>query len=397
MRQPLRFALVTPRYHEKVVGGAELHGRWLAEHLAERGHRVDVFTTCALDGETWANALPRGTEQAGPRLAAHRFRVDRTDRVLRIELDRKLRTGARVPWRDEERWLRNGVFSSALETALAQRRGDFDAVLALPYLVGTTYSAFRAVRDRFWLIPCLHDEVYARLAFTRQMLTGAAGLLFNTEPERELARRIEPDLAPSAIVGLGWDPAGPGAPDDFRAKYGVEGDFIVYVGRFESDKNVPALIDSFTRYRERRKRQVTLVMVGGGSLTPPPRDDIRVIDLDWADRDAMLRAARALVQPSVKESLSIVIMQAWLCGLPVLVDARGEVPRDQCRRANGGLWYGSYLEFEAMLDRLLDDPGLAATLGRQGKAYVETDLSWPRVLGRLEDAVDGRLRVAASS
>ncbi len=387
MTTQLRIAVVTPRYHETVVGGAELHARWLAEHLAPRGHHVEVFTTCALDGDTWANALPAGTEALGPNLTVHRFPVDRPDRVVRIELDMQIRAGKPLTSKDEEAWLRNGVASSALERALGRKATAFDVVLAAPYLVGTTYFAFKVAKERFCLIPCLHDEAHARLAFTRRMLTESWGLLFNTSPERDLAKRIEPQIARSEIVGLGWDPAGPGSPEDFRAKYRIDDDFIVYVGRFEGDKNLPKLIDYFVRYKERHPGELKLILIGGGNVRPPDRPDVRVLALDWTDRDAMLRAARVLVQPSIKESLSIVMMQAWLCELVVLVDAHGEVPRDQCLRANGGLWYGSYLEFEAMLERLLDDTELSATLGRQGRRYVETELSWPAVLGRFEETV----------
>jgi glycosyltransferase involved in cell wall biosynthesis len=397
LTRSLEIALVTPRYHKSVVGGAELHGRWLAEHLADRGHRVEVFSTCALDGETWANALPAGSEQLAPNLRVRRFPVDRADRIVRVELDRKLRTGAHVQLGDEELWLRNGVFSTRLERALQEDALRFQVVLAIPYLVGTTYSAFRAAPARFCLIPCLHDEVFARLAFTRRMLRDAWGLMLNTEPERELARRIEPNLARGEIIGLGWDAARPGTSRAFRQKYGVKEEFIVYVGRFESDKNVPELLDHFVRYKERHPGELRLLLVGEGSVRPPRRDDIRVIALDWDDRDAMLRSARVLVQPSIKESLSIVMMQAWLCELPVLVDARGEVPRDQCRRANGGLWYRSYIEFEAMLDRLLADRDLALRLGRQGRRYVETELSWERVLDRFEATVEAWSAVPAAS
>lgn len=387
MTSPLKIGVVTPRYHESVLGGAELHARWLAEHLAARGHQVEVFTTCALDGETWANALPAGTEQAGPNLIVRRFPADRTDRVARVELDMKIRSGASLSDGEEEQWLRNGVASAALEQAVKKDARGLDLLLALPYLVGTTYFAFKEAKPRFCLIPCLHDEAFARMNFTRRMLGESWGVMFNTEPERALAQRIQPQLVRSDIVGLGWDPAGPASPADFRDKYGISDDFIVFVGRLESDKNVPEMIDHFVRYKERHPGDLTLVLAGGGSVRPPERPDVRVVSLDWADRDGMLRAARVLIQPSVKESLSIVMMQAWLCELPVLVDARGEVPRDQCLRANGGLWYRSYLEFEAMLERLLEDRQLAATLGRQGRRYVETELSWPAVLGRFEETV----------
>src|SRR5262249_34251549 len=51
---------------------------------------------------------------------------------------------------------------------------------------------------RFCLIPCLHDEPYARLAFTRTLLSEAKALFFNTLPEYELAHTIASDLGLAA-------------------------------------------------------------------------------------------------------------------------------------------------------------------------------------------------------
>ncbi len=56
----MRVAFVVQRYGTEIVGGAELHCRWVAEHLAER-HQVDVLTTTATDYLTWRSALESGT------------------------------------------------------------------------------------------------------------------------------------------------------------------------------------------------------------------------------------------------------------------------------------------------------------------------------------------------
>ena len=55
----MRVAFVVQRYGTEVVGGAELHCRWIAEHVAER-HEVEVLTTTATDSLSWQNVLPEG-------------------------------------------------------------------------------------------------------------------------------------------------------------------------------------------------------------------------------------------------------------------------------------------------------------------------------------------------
>jgi glycosyltransferase involved in cell wall biosynthesis len=98
-----------------------------------------------------------------------------------------------------------------------------------------------------------------------------------------------------------------------------------------------------------------------------------------SDRDKFdaIAAAEALIMPSYYESLSMVALEAWALGRPVLANARCDVLVGQCLRSNAGLYYGDAREFAGALDRLLDDPGLAAALGRNGRMFFERHYSWP--------------------
>jgi hypothetical protein len=58
----VKLAIVVQRYGEAINGGAELHARYVAEHLA-RHVDVEVLTTCAADYVTWRNEVPSGTER----------------------------------------------------------------------------------------------------------------------------------------------------------------------------------------------------------------------------------------------------------------------------------------------------------------------------------------------
>ena len=58
-RRAVKLAVVVQRYGADINGGAELHARYVAEHLA-RHAEVEVLTTCARDYVTWRNELPPG-------------------------------------------------------------------------------------------------------------------------------------------------------------------------------------------------------------------------------------------------------------------------------------------------------------------------------------------------
>lgn len=385
--QLLRIGLVVPRFHENVWGGAELHARWLAEHLAGVGHDVTVLTTCVVDGTRWRNELPRGEERASHGYRIRRYHADRIRLHEWAKLDMAIRMGSDLSLQEEEERLRLGGASGEMERDLARRGDDFDVVLGIPYMAATTYFAAKAAPERFCLIPCLHDEPFARLAYVDRLFTRSVGALFNSGPERDLAQRLHPLLGEAAVVGLGFEPPAAPDPNAFRARYGIHEPFVVFVGRLESDKNVPLLLEYFVRFKERNRSPLKLLLVGHGDIRLPRREDVQQLTIDWNDRDSMLAASSVLVQPSQKESLSIVTMQAWLCGRPVLAHARSEVVRDHCVRSGGGLWFDNYVEFEAMLGHLLEDDRLAEDLGHNGCAYVEKEYSWPAVLDRFHTAI----------
>src|SRR5688572_31415784 len=94
------------------------------------------------------------------------------------------------------------------------------------------------------------------------------------------------------------------------------------------------------------------------------------------DKFDALAASDLLIMPSFYESLSMVALEAWALGRPVLANARCDVLAGQCRRSGAGLAYAHFGDFEAMVGRLLDDPSAGADLGRRGRDYYEAQYSW---------------------
>jgi glycosyltransferase involved in cell wall biosynthesis len=105
------------------------------------------------------------------------------------------------------------------------------------------------------------------------------------------------------------------------------------------------------------------------------------------ERRAAYSEAVALVNPSHHESLSIVLMEAWLEGTPAVVAAGSDVLREHCELSGGGLTFGSYDQYRDAVDRLLSEPDLGRTMGAAGREYVLETYSWPAVRKRFREAI----------
>lgn len=390
MARAERIAVVSPRFSETgTVGGAETLLKRLAELAAADGRRVTILTTCATDHFTWENALPPGTRTVGG-LEVRFFPVD-ADRDVGAFLRVQKTIGQRGPLtiEDERLWIRNSVNSRALLDHL--RNTPYDRILAGPYLFGLSFFAAQVHPGKTILVPCLHDEPFAYLEIMKELFGAVAGCAFNTEPERDLARRLF-ELPPGkcAVVGMDIEPfdADPAA---FARARGLDRPYVIYCGRREGGKGTPLLCEYMHAFRERTGEDVRLVFTGSGPIEAPAGLQPAILDVgfvsDREKREAMA-GALAFVHPSVNESLGIVLIEAWLARTPALVHAQGEVLRWQCRRSNAGLWFRHYPDFEQELLLLLRQPELRRRMGAAGREYVLREYSRAAIQTRLFNVLD---------
>jgi glycosyltransferase involved in cell wall biosynthesis len=389
----MRLAIVVPRYGPGIVGGAETLCRDYAERLCGAGHEVEVLTTCARDHFTWRNELPAGNSVING-VTVRRFPVThaKDDSVVNA-LHARMGAGFWLDAAGEQRWVENAGQSDVMLDAIAQTAKRVDAIFFAPYLFASTILGARVAPERSLVIPCLHDEAYARFGVVRDTLRGVAGLIFNSAPECELAERILGSSMPRhRVVGVGFDEPAALDPVAWRARNGLDGDLVAYAGRREVGKNFPLLLKWMTAYNQGYSQvgPATLVAMGAGEIHAPRVAHDVVRDLGFAahhDKLQALSASVATAQLSLNESFSYVVMESWLAGTPVVVHADCAVTRRHCEESGGGLWTRDAESFAEMLDRLRRDAQLRLRLAAAGARYVRTQYSWPAVLSRLESAV----------
>ena len=388
----MKLGVVVQRYGAEINGGAELHARYIAERLAAHAD-VRVLTTCAKDYVTWRNELPKGAARVNG-IPVERFEVDRerdVEEFGRLSQRVFLETHS---IEDELRWLESeGPVSRGLLERLRTSGTEFDFVLLFSARYYHAFYGARTLPERAVLVPTAEREPSIGLQIFHPIFRGVRAIMYNSLEERAaLSAMSSNEHVPGVVVGVGSNVPEGVAPARACAQFGLRNPFVVYVGRIDANKGCAELFDYFLRYLERSGRDLDLVLIGNPVMPLPSHPRIRHLGfVSDADKFDVLAAAHLLVMPSYFESLSMVALEAWALGKPVLANAQCDVLVGQCLRSNAGLYYQDALEFGAALDLLLDDPGLTSALGANGREFFAQHYSWPVIERKYLEMFD-RLR-----
>jgi glycosyltransferase involved in cell wall biosynthesis len=390
----MRILFVVQRYGRDVPGGAESLTRALATRLAGQGHDVHVATTCARSYSDWADEYEPGTATIDG-VAVHRFRVARPrDPDQFADVAARITIGSEpIALELQEEWMRlQGPWTPDLVEWLEERGREFDVAVFATYLYWTSWAGLRTLAGRVptVFLPTAHDEPTLQLPLFPLLIALPDALAFLTEEEAALVRARFPGAPPGAVLGAGIDIEQLGAASavsEFRARHGLAArPYLVVVGRLDPGKGSDEIVDYFATYRDRNPaRDLALVVVGEPMYEVEAHPDVIVTGfVDEPTLHAAVAGAAIAVQPSYRESFSLVLSEAWAESKAALVQRACAVTNGQVQRSGGGIPYRGYAEFEAAVDLLLDSPALAATLGARGRRFVEADGTWDVVLPRYE-------------
>jgi glycosyltransferase involved in cell wall biosynthesis len=394
----VKLAVVVQRYGADTSGGAELHARYIAERLA-RHAGVEVLTTCARDYVTWQNELPAGESQVNG-IRVRRFPVSRPRRAE--EFGRWSDVVFHHPHSvaDELHWLTSeGPTSPALIRHIRGVAADFDYFLFFSYRYYHAWHGVRAVPGKAVLVPTAERDPALGLSIFQPVFRGARAVMYNSPEERALIEHISgrSRQRPGVVVGVGSDIPERTQPWRFRKKFHLSRRFAVCIGRIDENKGCRELFDYFARYAVVYPDGLDLVLIGSAHMPIPRHPRIRHLGfLSDADKFDGLAAADLLVIPSRYESLSMVTLEAWALGKPVLVHGSCDVLRGQTVRANGGLYYEDFDEFAEALYRLDGTGPLGVVLGRHGREFFRRHYTWPVIERKYLDLFERLARAPAT-
>ncbi len=415
----MKLAFVVQRYGTEILGGSEYHCRLVAERLASK-HDVEVLTTCARDYVTWKNEYPEGADRIRG-VTVRRFAVSETRDINSFNQYSDWIFNNPHSRDDEMEWLRKqGPWSPALLDYITRHQQAYDALIFFTYLYAPTVLGLQIAPARSILVPTAHDEPAIHLSIYKDVFTLPAAIAYNTEVERRfLATHFSIRAIAEETIGCGVDllhgrhetareENGEGGPLDeldiadakeddqplpphisgrgamFRRRHRLYGSFALYGGRIDPGKGCEELIEYFSSYVH-DGGEASLILMGVKLMRLPEERWIRFAGLlSERERLQALEAATIVVVPSPYESLSLLALEAFAVGTPVLANARSEVLVDHCLRSNAGLFYADRDEFVEGLKLLLADHRLRSAMGRNGKEYVRRNYRWDVILSKYD-------------
>lgn len=398
-------AIVIPWFGRDLKGGAEQHAWQVATRLAQRGHAVEVLTTCCRSfQDDWSlNHLKAGTsEEQGVKI--RRFRVERRDRDIFDEVNLQmlslpsshLKPGVNpVSLKDAEIFCSENIHSPQLLNFLKNKQSQYQGFLFIPYLYGSILKGLPIVAKQAFLQPCLHNEVYAYLPQVANIFHKAQRLLFISEGEAQLAKQLYgPGVIPKSIVAGAGIEAGQHS-DKAISKIGElsvkQERFVLYLGRRDSTKNTDLLVKAYAAFKQKHSdSSLRLVLAGPGNTSfnnsVPGLINLGLVEED--EKEALLANCLALLQPSQNESYSRTIMEAWFYGRPVAAYRECLATSMAVEAAQGGWLAKTEIEWVELLTKIdcMGEDQLAK-YGANGQAYAQENAVWDKVIERYEAAL----------
>lgn len=122
-----------------------------------------------------------------------------------------------------------------------------------------------------------------------------------------------------------------------KSKYGIDNDFLLYVGGFSPRKNIVGLIEAFSRLISKYKKDIKLVIVGrqGKSYSTYKNraQELHIEDnvlfpgfIPIEDLPLFYNASELLAYPSFYEGFGLPPVEAMACGTPVIASNVTSIP-----------------------------------------------------------------------
>lgn len=386
----LKVGFIVQRYGEQITGGAEALARMVAHRLSPHWN-ITVLTTCAKDHLTWANELPAGDERDGP-VRVKRFASTRPREMRAFNQLSRKRFGRPLDRLSEEHWVaEQGPLVPGLFEHLEHEGDQYDGFVAFTYLYTLSAWGLPMVADRAIMVPTAHDEAPFAFDLFSDVFERPRALFCSTPEEESLIERRFPRHARTRVVGVGVEVPSATRPARFMSTYGLTNRYLMYVGRIEAGKGIPELLAFYQKLRRSYEDAPDLVLAGAASMQVKG-EGVRCLGrISERDKYDGLAGALATVVPSQYESLSLLALESFASGTPVLGNAASEVVAGQVQRSRAGALYQDAASFIDGVRQLGKGREL---LKRRALSYAQ-GFTWAKVVSAYREEMNRIVERAA--
>ncbi len=172
---------------------------------------------------------------------------------------------------------------------------------------------------------------------------------------------------------------------EILSKHNIEAPYILYIGRLEKKKNIPALIEAFAESNSRKEKGLKLILLGfngfGFDEVKYLINDLELEDdvimpgwVDEADIPYIYNGSEAFIFPSKHEGFGIPVIQAMGCGVPV---ACSDIPALREVAKESALFFCPYNveSIKVAIDKIIFDQDLRSRLIKKGQERAK-EFNW---------------------
>lgn len=387
-----RLAFLTPLFSSQAYGGAERHAQEFAELLSEN-FEIDVITTTARDYRTWKNEYTSGVSFE-KKLKVYRFPVKKKRSLFFSFINRRaIEKQNNLKDLEFETWLKaQGPYVPELVEFVKNNSQNYDLFFCFTYLYYPIVKSIPYIKEKAICVLTLHDEAVAYFPQFKKIYTDEIFYCFNVPEEKGIYKKIFGYFPKNyKIVGMNLSPL-----EKIYNPYLHSEPYILYIGRIDKGKGVEKLIEYFLEWKNISETNWDLIFIGNGSLAISNSSIKHLGFVSEEKKRELIAGSQLVVNPSLFESFSIAIMEAWLQSKPVLVNGNSEVLKNHCIRSNAGLFYFDKESFLACLEFFYKNPNLLDEMGKNGKEYVEKNYSPSIVKKKLLNIIQEKLTISNS-
>ena len=405
-------AFVVVRYGLNINGGAEYHCRMLAERLTN-DYNVEVLTTCVDNYRTGENIEFKEKEIIN-KVTVRRFKTNPTHPELENFYKKKAKPAYKLRrflykchflamasyffpvWhfkeKEELEALSSQVFHSpALFNFIKENKDNYEAIIPITIDYSHVYYTTLYAPEKTIVIPTMHYHKTAFRSTLTQVFTKAAYIAFNTTAEQKLARKIfGMHMAPHSIVSVGIELSAPAEWTVTQEKYNLPDEYMLYVGRVDQGK-LNNVYTYFLNYKKAYPNSdLKFVLVGKQYSDPFNHPDIIYTNfVEEQEKTSIIQHAKIVINPSLYESLSLILLEAMALKKAMLVNGNCNVLKEHCNKSNNAaLYYTNEKSFIDKLHTLDSSTNLRLEMGEKGYSYVNSNYDWNIIMNKLKQVIE---------